>query len=117
MYKLSNHFDSNEFECKCGKCELVPPPQELLNILEDVREHFGKPVTIMSGYRCEHHNTKVGGAKNSRHKKGDASDIKVKDISPNKVQEYLLNKYTDSYGIGKYPYFTHVDARNYKARW
>lgn len=114
---LSEHFSENEFKCKCGNCELIKPPVELLNVLEDIREHFGKPVTIMSGYRCPVHNAEVGGAKNSRHKKGDASDIKVKDISPNSVQEYVLNKYPDQYGIGRYPYFTHIDVRDYKARW
>ncbi len=117
MRQLSEHFNSNEFECHCGKCELIAPPEELLTVLEDVREHFGKPVTIMSGYRCPIHNANVGGAKGSKHKKGIAADIKVKDTSPNKVQEYVLNKYKDSYGIGKYAYFTHIDVRDYKARW
>lgn len=117
MSKLSEHFSEYEFECHCGKCELVKPPEELLNVLEDVRSHFGRPVTVMSGYRCEIHNKNVGGAKKSRHKKGDASDIKVKDTSPNKVHTYLVNKYPDKYGIGSYAYFTHVDVREKKARW
>jgi uncharacterized protein YcbK (DUF882 family) len=118
MYsRLSQHFNSNEFKCHCGACELVKPPQELLDVLEDVREHFGKPVTVMSGHRCYAHNLSVGGATKSKHLLGIASDIKVKDISPNKVQEYVLNKYKDSYGIGKYAYFTHIDVRSYKSRW
>ena len=117
MGNLSKHFSSNEFKCKCGNCELVEPPKELIDILEDVREHFGKPLTIMSGYRCEAHNSNVGGAKKSKHKLGIASDIQVKDTSPNRVQLYLLNKYPNDYGIGRYPYFTHIDVRNYKARW
>lgn len=115
--QLSTHFNSREFECHCGKCELVMPPTELIEVLEDVREHFGKPVTVMSGYRCSVHNKNVGGAKFSKHKFGTASDIQVKDVSPNKVHDYLCIKYPVKYGIGSYAYFTHVDVRPNKARW
>lgn len=115
--RLSNHFKSEEFECKCGECELVYPPEELIEVLEDIRSHFDKPVTIMSGYRCPTHNKNVGGAPRSKHKIGIAADIKVKGISPNEVHKYLVNKYKDKYGIGSYPYFTHIDVRKFKSRW
>ncbi len=115
--KLSEHFKSSEFECHCGECELVLPPMELIDVLEDVRSHFGKPVTVMSGYRCKVHNKNVGGAPRSKHKLGIAADIKVKDISPNDVHEYLCEKYPTRYGIGSYAYFTHCDVRPNKARW
>ena len=115
--KLSKHFNDYEFTCHCNNCILVDPPQELLNVLEDVREHFGRPVTIMSGYRCEAHNSAVGGAKSSKHKKGIASDIIISGVTPNKVQKYLLKKYPRKYGIGRYTYFTHIDVRKNKGRW
>jgi len=115
--KLSEHFSSYEFECHCGKCELVPPPQELLSVLEETRSHFGRPVTIMSGYRCDHHNNAVGGAKRSKHRKGIAADIIISGVSPNEVQKYLLKRYQRQYGIGRYSYFTHIDIRSKKARW
>lgn len=115
--RLSENFSEWEFKCKCGNCELVKPPQELLDVLEDLRSHFDKPITIMSGYRCETHNKNVGGALRSKHKLGIAADIQIKDISPNKVHEYLINKYPNTYGIGGYPYFTHIDVRSKKARW
>lgn len=115
--RLSEHFSSDEFKCKCGECELTQPPKELIEVLEDVREQFGKPVTIMSGYRCEQHNKNVGGAPRSKHKLGIAADIQIKGVSPNTVHEYLTNKYPDKYGIGSYAYFTHIDIRFNKARW
>lgn len=114
---LSKHFNEYEFECHCGKCELIKPPAELLRVLEDVRSHFGRPVTIMSGFRCKKHNRNVGGAKGSKHKKGIAGDIIVSGTSPKKVHSYLVNKYPTKYGIGRYGYFTHVDVRAKKARW
>jgi len=115
--RLSNNFNDYEFKCHCGKCDLITPPLELLNVLEDVREHFGRPVTIMSGYRCSAHNSAVGGAQRSKHKKGTASDIIVSGITPDRVQKYFLKKYPKKYGIGRYTYFTHIDVREQKARW
>ena len=115
--RLSKHFNSYEFECHCGKCDLVAPPEDLLIVLEEVREYFDRPVTIMSGYRCKHHNNSVGGAKRSKHLKGIASDIIVSGVSPNTVQKYLLRKYPRKYGIGRYSYFTHIDVRTKKGRW
>jgi len=115
--KLSEHFNSYEFKCHCGKCELIKPPQELLEVLEDVRLHFGRPVTIMSGYRCKAHNKAVGGAKGSKHKLGTASDIIVSGIAPHRVHQYLTKKYKKKYGIGRYSKFTHIDVRKKKARW
>lgn len=115
--KLSNNFDSSEFACHCGKCKLKPINPDLVDLLEDVRRHFGRPVTIMSGYRCEAHNKAVGGAKNSQHMLGIAADIKVSTIRPAAVAAYLETKYQTDHGIGRYQTFTHVDVRHNKARW
>lgn len=89
----------------------------LLVVLEDVRRHFGRPVKIMSGYRCLAHNKKVGGAKYSKHMRGTASDIIVEGISPAEVYDYLIHQYPDTFGIGRYDGFTHIDVREDRARW
>lgn len=115
--RLSKYFSDYEFKCHCGKCDLIEPPKELLEILDDVRAHFGRPTTIMSGHRCKAHNDAVGGAKRSQHLLGIAADIIVSGVAPAKVQAYLLYKYPNTLGIGKYSYFTHVDVRSWKARW
>lgn len=114
--KLSEHFNSNEFACKDG-CGANQVETKLIEILEEVRLHFGKPVIIMSGRRCEIHNKRVGGAAKSQHLYGTAADIKVKDVAPKTVADYLESKYPDSYGVGRYKTFTHIDVRGYKARW
>jgi len=46
-----------------------------------------------------------------------ACDIVVQDVSPADVQQYVLEKYEDSKGIGLYGTFTHIDVRENKARW
>lgn len=115
--RLSEHFEAWEFKCKCGVCESVLPDPELIEVLEDVRGKFGKPVTVHSGYRCDDYNRSVGGAKHSQHKNAKAGDITVEDTPPDVVHGYLIDRYPDQYGIGSYATFTHVDVRDSKARW
>lgn len=43
--------------------------------LDKVRELWGKPIGVNSGYRCYELNKAVGGAKNSQHMRGEAADI------------------------------------------
>ena len=51
------------------------------NILDPLREAYGKPITVTSGYRCPKLNTAVKGAKNSQHIKGQAAGSNgVKDV-------------------------------------
>lgn len=112
--KLSEHFTSEEFACKCG-CGFNMVDPELIAVLEDVRSFFGVPVHINSGCRCKKHNEKEGGAKDSKHTYGLAADIVVKDTLPEKVYVYLDNKYPKKYGLGLYKTWTHVDVRT--VRW
>ncbi len=114
MSQLSKHFNRVEFACKCG-CGQDTVDVALLPTLERVRVHFGSPTTIHSGNRCETYNSKVGGAKNSQHKKGRAADISVKGVPPAKVFAYLDASHPG--GLGEYSTFTHVDSREQRARW
>lgn len=43
--------------------------------LQPMRNAYGKPIIVTSGYRCPALNTKVGGSKTSQHMKGQAADI------------------------------------------
>jgi zinc D-Ala-D-Ala carboxypeptidase len=45
------------------------------NVLDPLREAYGKPITVTSGYRCEALNKAVRGSKTSEHMKGMAADI------------------------------------------
>lgn len=48
-------------------------------LLQPLRERYGKPIRITSGYRCERLNKLVGGVASSQHLKGEAADCKVED--------------------------------------
>lgn len=45
------------------------------NCLNPIRETYGKPIIISSGYRCPALNVAVGGASNSQHTTGQAADL------------------------------------------
>ena len=79
----SAHFAQREFRCPCGKCNSYPAGvtnAKLLTILEGLRSHYGKPVTITSGQRCASYNRRVGGVSNSAHKTGKAADFYIPGI-------------------------------------
>lgn len=46
-------------------------------ILDPIREDWGSPITVSSGYRCDRLNKAVGGAENSGHKYGFCADLQV----------------------------------------
>lgn len=120
MAKISDHFDSNEFKCKC--CGQLPKGgmnPELIALLEDIRAKLDKPISITSGYRCESHNMKCGGKPKSQHMLGNAADIQVSGVSAAEVHMFIEhNFYKRAVGLGKYPSFTHVDVRDGEiARW
>ena len=44
-------------------------------VLDPLREAYGKPIRVNSGYRCPRLNALVGGTPNSQHMRGEAADI------------------------------------------
>ena len=113
---LSENFKESELACKgTGQLPAQGMDPKLIELLEHIRAHFGKPIVINSGYRSPAHNAKVGGAKNSYHVKGMAADIVVRGVPARVVHAYLNE--THYGGVGKYSRFTHVDVRDGKARW
>ena len=113
---VSDNFKVREFACKDGS-DVVFVSEELVDVLQDVRNFFGKAVVINSAYRTVQHNAAVDGSKNSYHCYGMAADIVVRGVPAANVYKYLDEKYPNKYGIGKYSGFTHIDVRSTKARW
>lgn len=54
------------------------------HVLDPLREMYGKPITVNSGYRCPKLNAAVGGAKTSQHMRGEAADITAGSKTENK---------------------------------
>ena len=76
---LSRSFRAKEFACKDGTDPLFVD-SELVQVLQAIRDHFGVPVVITSGYRTAAHNRAVGGAVYSQHQYGRAADIRVSGV-------------------------------------
>ncbi len=47
------------------------------NTLQPLRDLFGWPILINSGYRCKELNRRIGGACRSQHCRGEAADIRL----------------------------------------
>lgn len=114
--KLSANFCVKEFACHDGS-DYILIDTELVVLLQKIREHFNKPVTINSAYRNATYNKKIGGVSNSQHTKGTAADIVVSGTTPKEVAQYAEYVMPNSGGIGLYSSFTHVDTRAKRSRW
>lgn len=53
-------------------------------VLDPLREAWGKPITVNSGYRCAELNRAVGGSPSSQHTKGMAADITTGNRTDNR---------------------------------
>ena len=116
--KLAPDFKVREFRCKDGSDEILVD-EALVLLLQCIREHFGKAVTITSGYRTAAHNKAVGGAVYSQHQYGRAADIRVSGVPVEQLAAYAETLLPGTGGIGRYPAkgFVHVDVRKAKSRW
>ncbi len=91
-WKYIRYFTRSEFRCPCGKCGGFPvePDETLVRLADQVRDHFGAPVIVSSGVRCQAHNDELPGtAKNSYHVKGKAMDFCVQGVSGAELLAYV----------------------------
>ena len=115
--QITPHFKVREFACSDGS-DVVFVSTSLVDILEAIRVHFGRPVTITSGYRTVSYNASLNNSsKKSQHCNGLAADIKVAGVSPAAVADYAEQLLGSHGGVGRYSTFTHIDVRADKSRW
>ena len=67
------YFKLSEFACPC--CGANNINEDFVKLLDKIREAYGKPMVVKSGYRCKKHNEEVGGVPESAHVDGVAADI------------------------------------------
>ncbi|HVQ52892.1 MAG TPA: D-Ala-D-Ala carboxypeptidase family metallohydrolase [Mycobacterium sp.] len=119
----SKYFGAIEFECHDGNA--YPSEwhedrlQPLVETLDAIREKWGSPIVVVSGYRTEVYNHKIGGAKLSQHVQGRAADVRpargddraVRQLH-SLVQTMLAGGLLPHLGgLGLYPRWIHVDVR------
>jgi uncharacterized protein YcbK (DUF882 family) len=124
MGDLSRNFNAIEFFKQDTYYAIVSANHDpawhidrlLVNYLQSIRDYFGKPVKITSGYRtvAEHFTLEQQGLETGRyslHLEGKAADIVVEGITPDEAQEWW-KKQNVSGGLGCGKSFTHIDTRN-----
>lgn len=110
---VSKNFQVKEFACKDGSDEVLICKVNVER-LQAFRSKIGKPIRINSGYRTVSYNKRVGGASDSLHTFGYATDLYVDGMSPASVYGALTG--THKGGLGKYRTFTHMDSGR-RRRW
>jgi len=61
------------------------------NVLQKVRDHYGKGVKVNSAYRSPESNTAVGGSKTSDHCKGMAADIEIPGVANADLAQWIMD--------------------------
>ena len=104
--RLTEHFKLGEFTKSITAERLgisnEPGYEQVLalrhlcrEVLEPLRQHYGKPIRVTSGYRCQLLNQKVGGVGNSQHQYGEAADLSIPSEAVARDWFQWLVKYTD----------------------
>ena len=78
---MENEPDDDHIDNMIALCE---------NVLQKVRDHYGKGVKVNSGFRHPDVNAKVGGSKTSDHCKGMAADIEIPGIANADLAEWIV---------------------------
>lgn len=125
---MSKHFEDWEFECHGQNCcgHSRPIESRLIEGLEQLRAMLNERHTetevclrISSGFRCRKYNDEIGGAGDSYHCRGMASDVVPLGATIGEVA--LVAGMVEVFrvgGIGLYDDFVHLDVRrNGPARW
>lgn len=79
------------------------------SVLQPLRDAWGKPLKVNSGYRCKALNAAVGGAPTSQHVKGEAADIAAGD--PVKLARLAVKLGLPFDQMILYPTFVHFSHR------
>jgi zinc D-Ala-D-Ala carboxypeptidase len=124
--KISEHLSLSEVirseSAKRNGISNMPTPEHIENfkilaakVFEPIREHFGVPIRISSGYRSAELNKCVNGSSTSQHSSGEAIDIDqdYTTITNKQVFEYIKDNLTFDQLINEFDYsWVHV---SYKA--
>lgn len=79
------------------------------NVLQPLRDAWGEPLKVNSGYRCKALNAAVGGVHTSQHVKGEAADIAAGD--PVKLARLAVKLGLPFDQMILYPTFVHFSHR------
>lgn len=124
---LTKNFNLEElvysYTAAVGKIENSPDEAAVASLrqlcerlLQPLRDHIGKPITILSGYRSKELNSKVGGVINSQHRAGEAADCTTDDGPEKLLSALRASKLPFDQAILYRERFLHLSYRSGKNR-
>ncbi len=120
MGNLSDHFNHQDFFCKCEACKTNKEYKihlGLVGALEALTCKLNKPIKIKSSYRCEAENERLGGGRKSFHIYGKAAHIYVDGMSPQELFKDVREiEEVKGIGLNLEDGTVHVDLRNVPER-
>ena len=102
------HFKEEEFMMG-GENVFHKMDQDLLNMLDNLRELCDFPLSINSSYRSPEYNKSIGGASRSKHMEGIAVDLACTDSKKRAI--ITMNALDLGFTVGVAKTFIHVDNR------
>lgn len=102
----STTADRYGIDNRCKKEHVVNLTALVNNVLDPLREAYGKPITVNNGFRSPELNKKIGGVSTSDHLKGMAADITGGSPAENKRLFYLIQSL-------KLPFKQLIDEKNF----
>lgn len=105
---VSKNFTKEELSCKC--CGVYGMKPIFIEKLQELREHFSRPMIITSAFRCPKHNTAIRGESDSQHLLGLAVDVAIVD-SFERFELISYAVFLGFRGIGVDGCFVHLDYR------
>lgn len=86
----SSKAEENNIDNFPHDCSIIDNIIFTMEKLDMIREMYGKPLYVSSGYRCKELNRIVGGESNSQHLTGQAADINLGSVEKNRQFFYWL---------------------------
>lgn len=107
------HIRPEECRCKCNGVYCNGYPAEMqeavVRIADAAREHFGKPIHVVSGLRCAQWNAIQGGVANSQHMYGEAMDIRIDGVDSETLRQFVSQQPGHRYSYRINSTNVHVD--------
>ena len=87
-WKFYPNFKAEEFNCShCGENKMTP---EFMGKLQSLRNAYGKPMRVTSGYRCPKHPIEAKKAAPGAHASGCACDIGVEGADAHRLLKFAM---------------------------
>ena len=111
------NFTEDELACNCG-CGQNECKDQMVSLLQKLRDDVGFPIRLSSAYRCESWNKEVGGHPNSAHKEGLAVDVLCRGEKALQIVESAIKLGFTGVGISQKhgQRFVHLDVKQTESK-